>query len=386
MSLAKAQSIEDLRRLAKRRLPKILFELIESGVESEAALARNREAFADYTFHARYLGDIAERKQSVELFGRRYASPFGIGPTGFAGLMRHGLDEMLAEAAAASDIPFILSGASIASIETISQIAPQNTWAHLYPARQAAITERILDRYAAAGVEVLVVTVDNPIFPKRERDNRNGFILPLRMPLPIIMEALRHPAWLREYFGHGGMPMMGSWRDYAPAGSNAEAVATFFRTQSPSTQTWATVATMRKRWKGRFVLKGVQHPDDARRAIDEGIDGIIVSNHGGKVFDPLPSPLVTLPAVRDAVAGRLPVMFDSGIRRGAEVLVAKALGAHFCFVARATLYGVVAGGRAGADKAIDILRSEIDMSLAMIGVNDVAQLGPQHLIVRGRSL
>lgn len=384
MRLAKAQSIDDLRRLAKRRLPKILFELIESGVESEAALVRNREAFADYTFYARYLGDIATRNQSVELFGHRYASPFGIGPTGFAGLMRHGLDEMLAEAAAAADIPFILSGASIASVEAVSRIAPRNTWAHIYPAKDVAITERILDRYAGSGVDVLVVTVDNPVFPKRERDNRNGFILPLKLPLPIMLEALLHPGWLLEYFRHGGMPMMGSWRDYAPAGSNAEAVATFFRSQSPSTQTWASIAAMRRRWPARFVLKGIHHPDDARRAIDEGIDGIIVSNHGGKVFDPLPSPLVTLPGVRDAVAGRVPVMFDSGLRRGAEILVANALGADFCFVARATLFGAVASGRPGADKAIAILRDEVDMSLAMIGVNDIAELGPSHLITRGR--
>jgi isopentenyl diphosphate isomerase/L-lactate dehydrogenase-like FMN-dependent dehydrogenase len=385
MNIDKAQSIDDLRQLAKRRLPKILFELIESGVESEEALSRNRDAFKDYTFVARYLGDIAERKQSVEVFGRHYASPFGIGPTGFAGLMRKGLDESLAEAAAAADIPFVLSGASIASIETISRIAPRNTWAHLYPAKDVAITGRILERYAAADVETLVVTVDNPVFPKRERDNRNGFILPLKMPLPIMLEALLHPGWMLEYFGNGGMPMMGSWRDYAPAGSTAEQVATFFRSQSPSTQTWASIAAMRRIWPGKFVLKGVQHPDDATRAIDEGIDGLIVSNHGGKSFDPLPSPLVTLPGVRAAVAGRIPVMFDSGIRRGAEILVAKALGADFVFVARATLYGAVAGGRAGADRAIGILRSEIDMSLAMTGVNDIADLASSHLIQKGRT-
>jgi len=385
MNIDKTQSIDDLRQVAKRRLPQILFELIESGVESEEALSRNREAFKDYTFVARYLGDIAERKQSVEVFGRRYASPFGIGPTGFAGLMRKGLDESLAEAAAAADIPFVLSGASIASIETISRIAPRNTWAHLYPAKDVAITGRILDRYAAADVETLVVTVDNPVFPKRERDNRNGFILPLRMPLPIMLEALLHPGWMLEYFGNGGMPMMGSWRDYAPAGSSAEQVATFFRSQSPSTQTWASIAAMRRIWAGKFVLKGIQHPDDATRAIDEGIDGLIVSNHGGKSFDPLPSPLVTLPGVRAAAAGRIPVMFDSGIRRGAEILVAKALGADFVFVARATLYGAVAGGRPGADKAIGILRSEVDMSLAMIGVNDIANLASSHLIQKGRT-
>ncbi len=380
MTLARAQSIDDLRRLAKRRLPKILFELIESGVESEEALARNRAAFGNFTFHARYLGEIAERNQAVTVFGRRYASPFGIGPTGFAGLMRNGVDEALAAAAADAEIPFILSGASIASIEAVSRIAPRHTWAHLYPAKQPQITTQILDRYARAGVETLVVTVDNPVFPKRERDNRNGFTLPLRMPASILLETLLHPAWLMEYVGKGGMPMMESWRNYAAAGAGAEEVATFFRSQSPAMQTWQHIADMRRSWGGKLVLKGIQHPADAERAIGEGIDGLIVSNHGGKAFDALPSPLAVLPGVRQVVADRIPVMFDSGIRRGSEILIAKALGADFIFVARATLYGAVAGGRAGAEKAISILRSEVDMSLAMIGVNDVGELTPSHLI------
>lgn len=380
MNLSRAQSIGDLRRLAKRRLPKILFELIESGVEDETALERNRDAFKAYTFLPRYLGEIGNRDQSVELFGRRYASPFGIGPTGFGGLMRRDGDAHLAGAAAAANIPFVLSGASIASVEQMVRLAPNNLWVHLYPARDRSITERILDRYAKAGAQVLVVTVDNPIFPKRERDNRNGFVLPLKMPLPILLEALLHPGWLTEYLLGGGMPMLDSWREYAPAGSSAQEVATFFRSQSPSTQTWESIAEIRRRWSGKFVLKGIQHPDDAVRAIDAGIDGIVVSNHGGKSFDPLPSPLVTLPGVRQIVAGRVPVMFDSGLRRGWEILVALALGAVFTFVGRGTLYGVAAGGRAGADRAVTILRDEVDMSLAMIGAQRSAALDASYLV------
>jgi L-lactate dehydrogenase (cytochrome)/(S)-mandelate dehydrogenase len=380
MRLDQAQSIDDLRRLARRRLPRILFELIESGVESETALQRNRDAFAAYTFLPRYLGDISRREQTATLFGRTYASPFGIGPTGFGGLMRRRADIHLAEAAVAANIPIVLSGASIAPVEVIGPIARGNLWAHIYPAREVRITDRILERYAAAGVEVLVVTVDNPIFPKRERDNRNGFVLPLKLPLPILLEALLHPGWLAEYLSGGGMPMLESWREFAPKGANAQQVATYFRTQSPSTQTWASIGAMRRRWAGHMVLKGVQHPDDAVRAIAAGMDGIIVSNHGGKSFDPLPSPLVTLPAVRNAAAGRIPVMFDSGIRRGWELLVALALGADFAFVGRATLYGVAAGAKAGAVKAIDILRTEIDMSLAMIGAPSVAALDQSYLI------
>jgi len=380
MNLDRAQSIDDLRTLAKRCLPKILFELIESGVEGETSLQRNRDAFKAYTFLPRYLGDISKRNQGVELFGRRYASPFGIGPTGFGGLMRKDGDAHLAAAAAAADIPIVLSGASIAPIERVSVIAPGNLWAHLYPAKESGITDRIIDRYTSAGINVLVITVDNPVFPKRERDNRNGFVLPLKMPPAILLEALLHPAWLAEYLLGGGMPMLESWRDYAPAGASAEEVATFFRSQSPATQTWSSISDMRRRWPGRMVLKGIQHPNDAVRAIDAGIDGIVVSNHGGKSFDALPSPLATLPAVCGAVAGRVPVMFDSGIRRGWEILVAIALGARFAFVGRATLYGVAAGGRAGADRAIAILRNEIDMSLAMIGAPDVAALDAAYLL------
>ena len=380
MNLAGAQSIDDLRQLAKRRLPKILFELIESGVEAEHSLKRNRDAFGRYTLLPRYLGDISRRDQSVALFGQRYAHPFGIGPTGFGGLMRKDGDLHLAAAATAVEIPIILSGASIAAIERVKTAASMNLWAHLYPAKDTNITFRILDRYVAAGVDVLVVTVDNPVFPKRERDNRNGFVLPLKMPPAILLEALLHPAWLAEYFLGGGMPMLESWRDYAPAGSSSQAVATFFRSQSPATQTWESVASMRRKWPGKFVLKGIQHPDDALRAVDAGIDGIIVSNHGGKSFDALPSPLTTLPSVVAAVGDRVPVMFDSGIRRGWEILVALALGARFTFVARATLYGVAAGGRSGADKAISILASEVDMSLAMIGAPRVSALDMSYLL------
>ena len=380
MNLAGAQSIDDLRQLAKRRLPKILFELIESGVEAEHSLERNRNAFRRYTLLPRYLGDISRRDQSVELFGRRYDHPFGIGPTGFGGLMRKDSDLHLGAAAAAANIPVVVSGASIAPIERVKSVAPSNVWAHLYPAKDPRITDRILERYSKAGVEVLVVTVDNPVFPKRERDNRNGFTLPIRMPPAILMEALLHPAWLAGYFLGGGMPMLESWRDYAPPGASAQAVAAFFRSQSPSTQTWASIADMRRKWSGKFVLKGIQHADDARRAVDSGIDGVIVSNHGGKSFDALPSPLTTLPSVCAAVGDRVPVMFDSGIRRGWEILVALALGARFTFVARATLYGVAAGARAGADKAVAILVNEIDMSLAMIGAPGVAALDTSYLL------
>nr|WP_183858317.1 alpha-hydroxy acid oxidase [Prosthecomicrobium pneumaticum] len=366
--------------MARRRLPKILFELIESGVEDEYGLEDNRAAFRAYRLMPRYLTGIAARDQTADLFGRRYASPFGIGPTGFAGLLRRDADLHLARAAAAADIPFVLSGASVAPVEAVMRVAPDHAWAHIYPAKDAAITARIVDRLATAGVRHLVLTVDNPVYPKRERDTRNGFVLPLRLRLPILLEALTHPAWIAEYLSGGGMPMMESWRAYAPDGAGPGAVAAFFRSQSPSIQTWATLAALRRVWPGRLIVKGIQHPDDARLAFETGADGIIVSNHGGKSFDPLPSPVETLPAIRAAVGKEAVVMLDSGVRRGWEMLVAKALGADFVWVGRATLYGVVAAGRAGADRAIAMLRSEIDTSLAMVGRARFAEVDPDLLL------
>jgi L-lactate dehydrogenase (cytochrome)/(S)-mandelate dehydrogenase len=377
--IERALSIADLRRMARRRLPKILFELIESGVEDEYALASNREIFRKYRLLPRYLTDIALRDQRVSLFGRSYASPFGVAPTGFAGLLRRDADLHLAGACAAANIPFILSGASVAGIEAVAEAAPKHIWAHLYPAKDATITRRFMDRVGHSGVECLVLTVDNPVYPKRERDTRNGFVLPLRLRLPILLEALTHPGWIMEYLGAGGMPMLESWREYAPSGASPGDVAAFFRSQSPSIQTWDSLAQVRAAWAGKLVLKGIQHPDDARRAAEAGVDGLILSNHGGKSFDPLPSPLASLPAIRTAVGDRLPVMLDSGIRRGWEMLVAKALGADFLWVGRATLYGVAAGGRQGADRAISILRSEVDTSLAMVGSDNFAAIGPEFI-------
>lgn len=380
MDVSKALSINDLRQAAKRRLPKILFELIESGVEDEYGLARNIDAFRQYRIMPRYLGDIAKRDQRVRLFGHDYASPFGIAPTGFAGLLRNGADMMLAETAREANIPFIISGASAAPIEQLAKLGPDHVWYHVYPAKDSAITADILGRVRDAGLNKLVLTVDNPVYPNRERDTRNGFSLPLRLRPAILLEALTHPAWIAHYLRAGGMPFMDTWARYAGPGKNAAEVAAFFRSQSPSIQTWADIERLRREWKGTFILKGIQHPDDAVRAADLGIDGIIVSNHGAKSFDPLPSPLETLPAVKAAIGGRIPVMMDSGVRRGYHALIAKALGADFVFVGRATLYGVVADAKRGAAKAVDLLRKEVDQSLALAGASSFTGIDASYLL------
>jgi isopentenyl diphosphate isomerase/L-lactate dehydrogenase-like FMN-dependent dehydrogenase len=380
MTLSDALSIGDLRQMARRRLPRLLFELIESGVEDERGLVHNRAAFENFRFLPRYLVDVSDCRQETELWGTRYASSFGFAPTGFAGLLRPGSELMLARAAAASNLPMILSGASIASMEQVAQAAPYNAWYHLYPAREGRITEDLVRRAGDAGFATLVLTVDNPVYPKRERDTRNGFTHPMRLRLGTILEALTHPGWVIDYVRSGGMPRMENWAAYLPAGASGGDVATFFRSQSPCVQTWRDVAALRRQWRGRLVLKGIQHPDDAVRAVEAGIDGIIVSNHGGKSFDALPSPLETLPMIRRAVGDAIVLMLDSGIRRGSDILIARCLGAQFTFVGRAALYGVVAGAEAGAQRVIDILRQEIGLSLALIGCTDIADLSLANLL------
>ena len=378
--LAKALSVSDLRRLAKRRLPRFLFELIESGVEDERGVAHNRAAFQQHRFLPRYLVDVSERRLSLPLLERRYAGPFGIAPTGFAGLLRRDSELDMARAAAVSDIPFILSGASIAALEAVASIAPRHAWYHLYPARDGAVTQELLRRAEAAGFETLVLTVDNPVYPKRERDTRNGFKHPMTLSLRMVSDALAHPAWLLEYLRHGGMPRLENWARFLPDGASGDEVAAFFRSQSPSVQTWRDLDKLRALWPGKLLLKGIQHPADAVCGEQAGVDGIIVSNHGGKSFDPLPSPLETLPMVVKAVGGRIPIMLDSGVRRGSDIVIALCLGASFVFVGRAALYGVVAGGQAGIQRTIDILRQEVDLSLALIGCPDVVELGPHFLL------
>ncbi len=372
-------SIADLERLARRRLPRLLFEVIESGVEDEIGLKTNADAFQRQRFIPRVCAEIGRRSQRVSLMGATFSAPFGVAPTGIAGVFRRNAELMLATAAKEAGLPLILSGASMVSLERIAAISPETTWFQLYPARDPTITRDLVRRADAAGMAALVLTVDNPVSPKRERDTRNGFRLPLRLRPGLVLDAALHPAWLLRYLMQGGLPVMENWAPYAPAGASAGDVAQFFRSQSPIVQTWRDIEALRRAWPRKLIVKGVMHPDDAARAASLGVDGIIISNHGGKALDRVPSALDLLPAVRRAVPPRFPVMIDGGIRRGSDVVAALCLGASFVFTGRATLYAVAAAGYDGARRAMQILQEEIDTTLALIGCSDVAELGPHYL-------
>lgn len=370
-------SVEDLRRLARRRLPRILFDYIDGGAGDDAGVHRNRAAFDAYRLRPRYLVDVSERSLATPLWQHRYVAPFGIAPIGLAGLFRPDGELLLAAAARDAGVPFILSGASIATIEDVARIAPDHTWYQLYPAREQRISLDLLRRARQAGLGVLVLTVDLPISARRERDVRNGFDFAIGMSPSLLLDGLMHPRWSLGYLARGGLPAFGNWRPYAPAGASPRQIAEFFVSQSFATQTWRDVELYRREWPGRLVIKGIQHADDARRAAELGVDGLIVSNHGGRQLDCLPAAIDALPEIRAAVERRVAVMVDGGIRRGSDVAIALSLGADFAFVGRAPTFGVAAAGAAGAGRALDILREELDLAMGQLGITSVAGFGPE---------
>jgi (S)-mandelate dehydrogenase len=378
VNIRHAVSISDLKRLAKRKLPSFIFDMIEGGVEDEFGVARNRDALKRHALLPRMLADINERDQSTSLFGRDYASPFGISPTGPGPIYHRQADVILADVAKANDIPFILSGTSGASLERIAaRSSEKHAWYQVYAAKDHAITADVVRRAQDAGYETLVATVDTPVTPKRERHLRNRITTPLRLTPHMIRkmgrEAFLHPSWMLQYL-RLGMPMLENWQPYVRVGASSDEVAAFFRSQSPSCQTWRDMEMLRRGWSGKLVIKGILHPNDAVQATELGIDGLIVSNHGGKVLDRAPAPIEMLPRIKDAVGDRATVMMDGGIRRGSDVVVARALGAQFVFVGRATLYGVAAAGQEGAERAVAILREEIDLILGTIGCRSFDQI------------
>jgi (S)-mandelate dehydrogenase len=388
MRLNDAINIEDLHQMAKRRLPKVAFDFIEGGLEDERGLDRNTAAFHQHKLLPRYLVDVSKRDQSQEIFGHKFNSPFGISPTGSAGLFRRGADMMLAEAAREANIPYIMSGASNQTIEDAAKTAPKNAWYQLYAAKDGKVSDDLIKRTADAGLEALVLTVDVPVHSKRERNTRNGYAsirgnwlrAALSLKPALLAEAMTHPGWIMEYIKHGGTPALGNWMPYLPADATPEDTIKFNRAQVPAdAQTWKELEHYRKLFPRKLVVKGIMSPADAIRCAEIGCDGIIVSNHGARQLDQAPASLDVLPAVKRAVGDKMTVMLDSGVRRGADILIAMCLGADFCFFGRPTLYGAVAGGLDGVKKAIDIFRGEIDLTMGQIGCPSLDQLGPDFL-------
>jgi len=380
MNIDAAINLDDLRTLARRKLPRIAFDFIDGGADDELCPQRNRAAFARYRLVPRYLRDVSRRDQSVVLFGRTYATPVGISPTGLAGLFHPDADLLLAAAAREANVPFLLSSAANAALEDAVAVAPDHVWFQMYCTTDETINADLVRRASAAGVQVLVISVDVPVNSNRERNRRNGFARPFRMTPGVVLEALGHPAWVLRYLRTGGIPMMRNWKPYAPEGADAGQVADLYGTLTPAPMvSWETLRRIRAAWPGPLVVKGLLHPDDAREAQRLGVDGLVVSNHGGRQLDAAPSPLEMLPAIRDAVGDKMELILDSGVRRGSDVVIARCLGARSVIFGRPTLFGVAAGGQAGATRALNIIAKEVDMVMAQIGCREFQALDPGYL-------
>jgi L-lactate dehydrogenase (cytochrome)/(S)-mandelate dehydrogenase len=378
MNIAQALSIADLRRLAGRRLPRAVFDYIEGGAEDEIGLDENLAAFARRKLVPKFLTPCGSIDLSTRLFGKDYAAPFGIAPTGLAGLFRPNGDLLLAEAALAETVPYIMSGTCNAQIEELSPAAARNGWYQLYTGKDKAIDEDIVRRAADAGMETLVLTVDSEVRTKRERDIRNGFSGEGLKFWPM-METLRHPAWLSAYLMSGGVPRFGNFAPYAERPDDRASVWARMIGHLPGNPVWGDLERYRRLWKGNLVVKGILHPADAVQAVEHGVDGIIVSNHGGRQLDRGPASIDMFPLIHAAVGGKATLMLDSGVRRGSDIVTALCLGADFVFVGRATLYGLAAGGTPGVRKAISILGHEVETVGRHIGCPNVAAFGADYL-------
>lgn len=375
MNIQSALNLDDIRELARRKLPRIAFDFIEGGADDEHCLRRNREAFQQYCLLPRYLVDVSSRDQSTLLLGHRYASPFGISPTGLAGLFHPDADFLLARAAAKANLPFLLSSAANGALEDVAKAAPDHVWFQMYCTSDETINADLVRRARAAGVRVLVVSVDVPVNSNRERNRRNGFSRPFRMTPGVVLEALAHPAWVLRYLRTGGIPMMRNWQPYAPPGASAAQVADLYGSLTPAPMVqWSHLQRIREAWSGPLVVKGLMHPDDARQAAHLGADALVISNHGGRQLDAAPAPLELLPAIRAATGDDVELILDSGVRRGSDVVIARCLGAKFALFGRPTLFGAAAAGEAGIARTLQIVRNEIDMVMAQIGCRTFDEL------------
>jgi L-lactate dehydrogenase (cytochrome) len=371
--LAAALTIQDLRKLAKRRTLRAAFDYADGAAEGETSLARARQAFQDIQFHPRVLRDVSSIDTSVDVLGGSSALPFGVAPTGFTRLMRAEGELAGAAAAGAAGIPFSLSTLGTASVEEVAAANPGGrNWFQLYMWKDRDRSLELMQRAADAGFDALLVTVDVPVSGARLRDRRNGMTIPPKLRLSTALDALRRPAWWFDFVTTEPLAFASfdRWE-----GTVAELLDTMF----DPTLDDGDLAWVRDRWPGRLVVKGIQTLDDARRVASLGVDAITLSNHGGRQLDRAPVPFHLLPEVVREVGGDVEVHLDTGIMNGADVVASVALGARFTLVGRAYLYGLMAGGRAGVDRAIAILAEEITRTMKLLGARSVAELEPTHV-------
>src|SRR3989440_698521 len=365
--------IADMRRIARRRVPKMFFEYAEGGSYSEETLRANRVDLERIKLRQRVLVDVSQRTLATTIIGEPAALPFALAPIGLCG-MQWGDGEILAcRAAQAAGIPFTLSTMSICAIEDVAAAVDKPFWFQLYVMKDRGFVRALIERAAAAKCSALVLTIDLQVLGQRHRDVHNGLTVPPEIRLKTILDIARKPAWALSAL-RGKRKTFGNLAGYVGSSENVNSLARWIAGQFDPALNWKDVEWIRSLWPGKLILKGVLDVEDAKLAAKTGAAALVVSNHGGRQLDGAPSSISVLPKIVDAVGGEIEVMFDGGIRTGADLLRALALGARSCLIGRAYLYGLGAGGEAGVAAAIRILREELDVSMALCGVNTVGAI------------
>lgn len=374
-------SIEDLRLEARRRVPRAFYDYADSGSYNEDTYRANRADLGAIKLRQRVMVDVSSRSTATTILGEKVNAPFALAPIGLLG-MQHGDGEILsARAALAAGIPYTLSTMSVGSIEDVSEATGQPFWFQLYVIKDRGFTKDILARAQAARCSALVLTVDLQVLGQRHRDIKNGLTVPPEMKLKNIIDIATKPRWAWSVL-KAKRKTFGNISGHVPGMENVNSLAQWTNDQFDPALNWKDVAWIKSNWPGKLIIKGIIDPEDARIAVDVGADAIVVSNHGGRQLDGAPSSISALPKVVQAVGTKTEVMFDGGIRTGADIMRALALGARSCLIGRAYVYGLGAGGQAGVAKAIEILRKELDVTMALCGVSRIEDIGPAVIAPR----
>ena len=371
--LEKALTIYDLRKIAKRRTPAAAFDYTDGAAEGEFSMKRARQAFEDIEFHPGVLTDVSTVDTTTEVLGGTSAMPFGIAPTGFTRLMQTEGEIAGAGAAGAAGIPFTLSTLGTTSIEDVRAADPNGRlWFQLYVMREREISYGLVERAAKAGFDTLFFTVDTPVAGARLRDKRNGFSIPPHLTMKTLLNAIPRPWW---WFDFLTTPKL----EFASLSSTGGTVGELLDNAMDPSINYEDLKIIREMWPGKIVIKGVQNLEDSKKLADLGVDGILLSNHGGRQLDRAPVPFHLLPQVVREVGNDVEVMVDTGIMNGADIVASMALGAKFTLIGRAYLYGLMAGGRRGVDRTIEILSDEVRRTMKLLQVHNIAELEPKHV-------
>ena len=375
----RAANIEDLRAIAKRRLPGGIFDYIDGGAEDETSLRNNRVAFENYEFVPRILRDVSAIDTSTTFLGRTLSSPIVFSPTGFTRIAHSDGELAVARVAAHHQLPYCLSTLSTRSIEEVATVSNGPKWFQVYVWRDRELVHDMLQRAEAHGYEAIMLTVDTAVLGRRERDVRRGFTLPPKLGPGTLVDGIIHPAWTWDFVRHDPITFANISGASGRQTGTAVTLSDFISEQFDPALSWDDIAWFRDRWKGHIILKGVQSVDDAVLAQSHGIDAVALSNHGGRQLDGAPAPVELIAPVALATNGTLPIICDGGIRRGGDILKAIALGATVCTMGRSYLYGLGAAGEAGVERAYQMLDSELRRSMALTGVRHLAEVTPSLL-------